>query len=242
MGSAALYFHLWDRQHQGEIRWQSSRLSDINAELVNCYQVVRDQVQELMVALTQHRTHHDRAYYYHIRNRDPQALDRVQRAAQLIYLNKTCYNGLYRVNRTGKFNVPMGRYRNPSIFDPDQLQQASLALQNAVIEVADFTQVLSWAQAGDLIYFDPPYVPASATANFTSYTRQPFDMPAQQALAAVYRQLHQRGCYVLLSNSWSASVLALYQGFRWVELHATRMINSHPGKRGRVPEILVLNF
>lgn len=242
MGSAALYFHVLHRQHQGQIHGQSSRLSDVNVELVNCYQVVRDQVQDLIGLLTVHRQKHSPEYYYHIRNCEPQELDKIQRAARFIYLNKTCYNGLYRVNRTGKFNVPLGRYRNPGIFDPDHLQQVSLALQQVVIEVADFTQVLSWAQPGDLIYFDPPYVPASATANFTSYTRQSFDMGAQKKLADVYHQLNQRGCYAMLSNSWCEAVLDLYQDFRCLEIKATRMINSQAAKRGRVSEILVLNF
>ncbi|MEN9214866.1 MAG: DNA adenine methylase [Gloeomargarita sp. DG02_3_bins_56] len=242
MGSAALYFHLCYRQKRGETDWPLSRLSDMNAELVNCYQVVRDRLQELVALLTLHRQHHSRDYYYSIRNWQPEELDPVERAARLIYLNKTCYNGLYRVNRAGKFNVPIGRYRNPRIFDAAQLQAVSLALQNVVLEVAEFSHVLGWAKAGDLIYLDPPYVPRSPTANFTGYTHQEFDMQAQVRLAKVYRQLDQRGCYVILSNSWSETVLDLYRGFRCLELKATRMINSKADQRGYVSEVLVLNY
>lgn len=149
-GSAALYWYLFGQAQQGEFQFQQVRLSDRNPELMNCYQIVRDRVEDLIQELTAYRQQHSEAFYYHIRSLDQQQLDPLTRAARFIYLNKTCFNGLYRVNRAGQFNVPMGRYRNPQIFDPEALRQASLALQKVTLSVADFQEVLTWATAGIL--------------------------------------------------------------------------------------------
>jgi DNA adenine methylase len=166
----------------------------------------------------------------------------VARATRFIYLNKTCFNGLYRVNRAGQFNVPLGRYAHPRIFDEEALRRASRALQSVDMRVADFREVLNWARAGDFIYCDPPYVPASKTANFTSYTAQPFGDAEQQALADLARELDRRGCRVMLSNAWLPATLALYRGFRCVELKAARAINANPARRGQVSELLAINY
>lgn len=218
------------------------RLADSNTELVNCYQVVRDDVPALMEKLTKHREQHQQDYYYQIRAQHVSELSPVERAARFIYLNKTCYNGLYRVNRAGQFNVPLGRYKNPAIFDEAVLQSASRALQGVDIVQADFRELLHWAQAGDFIYLDPPYAPLTKTANFTSYTAVTFGEREQTELAAVFHELHRRGCLLMLSNSWTETTLALYREFHCREVKASRAINSKASKRGPVSELLVTNY
>ncbi|HRQ38419.1 MAG TPA: DNA adenine methylase [Chloroflexota bacterium] len=241
-GSAAVYWHLYSLREQGVVHFSDVHLADSNAELVNCYQVVRDEVDALIEQLTQHRQQHQQTYYYQIRAQNTAELSPVARAARLIYLNKTCYNGLYRVNRAGQFNVPMGRYKNPAIFDTTALQSASRALQGVEVVQADFRELLHWAQAGDFIYFDPPYAPLSKTSSFTSYTADAFGEQEQVELAAVLHELDQRGCKVMLSNSWTPAILALYQDFHCLELKASRAINSKASKRGPVSELLALNY
>lgn len=241
-GSAALYWYLFGQAQQEKFYFQQARLSDRNPELINCYQMVRDRVEDLIEQLTEYRQQHSETFYYHIRSLDQHQLEPLTRAARFIYLNKTCFNGLYRVNRAGQFNVPMGRYRNPQIFDPETLRQASIALQTVILSVADFQEVLTWATAGDFIYFDPPYYPLSKTANFTSYTDQPFGETEQLALARVVGELAQRGCYVMLSNAWVEPMLQLYRSWQCIELKASRVINSNSQKRGKVSELLVITY
>jgi DNA adenine methylase len=238
MGSAAVYFHL--RGLRAPMR--RVRLTDSNAELVNCYTAVRDVVESLIDSLAKHKRQHSPEHYYEVRAQSLAALDEVERAARLIYLNKTCYNGLYRVNRRGQFNVPMGSYKNPRIFDPDELRRASQALQNAEIEVAPFEAVARRARKGDFVYFDPPYHPLSSTANFTGYTESAFGEQEQRELAHAFRALDRKGCKVMLSNSWTPFIRNLYKGFRLVEVKAARAINSKAEKRGQVSELVVLNY
>jgi DNA adenine methylase len=238
MGSAAVYFHLCGLQAPVK----RVRLTDSNAELINCYAVVKDDVDSLIASLAKHKWQHSPDHYYEVRAQAPDALSEVERAARLIYLNKTCYNGLYRVNRRGQFNVPLGSYKNPRIFDPDELRRASRALQNAEIEVAPFAAVARRARKGDFVYFDPPYHPLSSTANFTSYTESAFGEQEQRELAHIFRALDRKGCKVMLSNSWTPFVRNLYKGFRLVEVKAARAINSKAEKRGQVSELVVLNY
>lgn len=241
-GSAALYWYLYRQAQQGAFGLQQAYLSDRNPDLINCYEVVRDRVEDLILLLNQYRQQHSKRFYYHIRSLAHHQLDPLTRAARLIYLNKTCFNGLYRVNRAGQFNVPMGSYRNPQIVNAAVLRQASAALQNVALEVADFTGVLQWAKAGDFIYFDPPYYPLSKTASFTSYTHQPFGEAEHHALAAVVAELDRRGCLVMLSNAWVEPILSLYQRWRCIELKAGRAINSNGQGRGKISELLVINY
>jgi DNA adenine methylase len=247
-GSAAVYWHLYSLRKQGVVQFvapadASVRLADSNTDLINCYQVVRDDVAALIEKLTAHREHHQKDYYYHIRAQTVAELSPVERAARLIYLNKTCYNGLYRVNRAGQFNVPIGRYKNPTIFDAATLQSASHALHGVEIVHADFRELRHWAQAGDFIYFDPPYAPLTKTASFTSYTAVTFGEREQQELAAVFHELDRRGCRLMLSNSWTPAILSLYQkNFHCLEVKASRAINSKASKRGPVSELLVTNY
>jgi DNA adenine methylase len=221
-------------------------IGDQNAELVNCYQVIRDRLPELIDALQEHRN--EAEYYYQVRQWDRQddfdRRDEVVRAARIIFLNKTCYNGLFRVNNQGQFNVPFGRYRNPKILDTEALKAIHDYLRSAQVHInqGDFQETVRSAQAGDFVYFDPPYDPLTATASFTSYGAGGFDQAAQIRLRDIFVELHQRGCWLLLSNSDTEFIRELYDGFAICSIDATRAINSNPLKRGKISEVLIKNY
>ncbi|NEP16893.1 MAG: DNA adenine methylase [Leptolyngbya sp. SIO4C1] len=225
---------------------QRAVIGDSNAELINCYQVVRDSLGELIEALRQHRN--DADYFYQIRAWDRQAdyalRTPVQRAARIIYLNKTCYNGLFRVNSKGQFNAPFGRYKRPNILDEAALSAVSNYLQRTEVDIfkADFADSVSTAAQGDFVYFDPPYDPVSETASFTSYDRSGFDRSQQQRLKEVVDELTARGAQVLVSNAYTDFIRDLYQGYPCLRVSATRAINSNALKRGKVDEILIMNY
>ena len=241
LGGGALFFAL-----QAEQRFKRAVLSDSNAELINAYQQVRDRIDDLTAALAVHRRKYieaaaaDRkAYYYRIRAKRPTCP--VGRAARLIFLNKTCFNGLYRVNGSGRFNVPHGRYANPAICDEDGLRAASQALQGVELLNADFAEAVETAGPGDFVYCDPPYVPLSQTASFTAYTAADFGPAEQSRLAATAEALRARGAALLLSNSGHPDVAQLYQdgGFQLETVEAARAINSNGAARGAVAEYLI---
>jgi len=233
IGSAAVFFRLQP---------DSACLADVNSQLVEVYRVVQRDVDGLIQSLKVHRN--ERAYYYEVRAQDPGQLSPIERAGRLIFLNRTCYNGLYRENKKGKFNVPFGRYANPTICDEGRLHRASQALQGVDLVDADFEEVVSTAGAGDFVYFDPPYAPLSATSNFTSYNRYGFGLADQRRLASVIEQLTGRGCRVMLSNSSAPLVTELYDRpeYRLVPIMARRNINSKAEGRGPVKELLILNY
>ena len=233
LGSAAVFFYL---------RPDIACLADVNRNLVEIYQVVQEEVEELIQLLQRHRNGEEE--FYRIRSMQTSTMSRVERAARLIYLNKTCYNGLYRENKLGEFNVPFGRYRNPTICDPSRLRTASEALQGVQFMIDDFEQVVARACEGDFAYLDPPYAPISPTSSFTSYDRRGFTAKDQKRLAATFDRLTSIGCRVMLSNSASADVYALYggRGYRLIEIQARRSINSRGDKRGPVAELLILNY
>ncbi|MBC7265329.1 MAG: DNA adenine methylase [Chloroflexi bacterium] len=231
LGGGAVFFFLQP---------PNSFLSDTNEELINAYWVVRDWVEPLIESLRRHVN--DRDYYYFIRAQDPAKMTHIERASRLIFLNKTCYNGLYRVNRDGRFNVPFGRYRNPKICDEEGLRAASMALQGTHLRVADFADAVADAQAGDFVYLDPPYHPLNSTSSFTSYAMDDFKESDQRRLAEVYRELDRRGCLLMLSNSYTPLILDLYRGFRIEIVEARRAISSVGHKRGPVREVVVLNY
>ncbi len=231
LGGAAVFFYLQPEE---------SFLFDLNRDLIEVYQVVRDSLDDLIKALKPHRN--DKDYFYEIRAQLPSTLSPVERAARFIFLNRTCYNGLYRVNRQGQFNVPFGRYKNPTICDEKGLRAASLALQRAELGVSDFEEVLGRARAGDLVYFDPPYEPLSVTSSFTSYTSNGFGSNDQRRLAEVFRTLSSRGCLLMLSNSSAPLIYELYQDFGIHEIMARRAINSKADGRGVIKELLITNF
>lgn len=231
LGGGAVFFRLLPER---------ALLSDINEELINCYRVVRDDVESLVEELRRHRN--DRHHFYRIRAQNVATLSDVQRAARLIFLNKTCFNGLYRVNSKGQFNVPFGRYKNPRICDAANLLAVSRVLCSASMVCAPFEVALIEAGKGDFVYLDPPYQPISATSKFTGYTRGAFGYEDQVRLAATFKDLHKRGCLLMLSNSDSPVVRDLYADFQAEVVHATRAINCKADRRGRIRELLIVNY
>lgn len=232
LGGAALFFNLQPQQ---------AFLSDINAELINAYCCVKDEVEALILLLEEHQLKHSKDYYYQMRAGGGGS--NLERAARFIYLNKTCFNGLYRENSKGQFNVPVGRYKNPSICNPDLLRSASAALQFSQIEVKSFEAVLEHAKdSGDFVYFDPPYHPISNTSNFTSYSRFSFSENDQIRLRDTFAILANRGVKVMLSNSDCPLIRELYQDFKIHVISAARSINSNTKKRGKITELLITSY
>jgi DNA adenine methylase len=239
IGSGAVFFYV-----KSKLKPNKVILSDTNEELVNCFVVVRDKPSELVELLLNHRKKHSKEYYYAVRSIEVDRLDNVNRAARLIYLNKTCFNGLYRVNSKGQFNVPFGDYENPSIFDKDMLFQASQLLQGVHLQVMTFEKVVDFAGKDDFVYFDPPYIPLSKTSSFTRYSKSDFSMKEQKRLSEVFKILDSRGCFVMLSNSDHALTRELYRHYEknTVVVRAKRMINSVGSKRGAINEVVVTNY
>lgn len=233
VGGAAMFFYL---QHA------RSHLSDTNAELINLYTVVRDDLDTLVAALQCHAAVHSEAHFYRVRAQAPSTLNPAERAARVVYLNKTCYNGLYRVNGKGQFNVPFGHYKKPRILDEPNLRSANSVLRNADLRVGDYETTLCDTGSGDFIYFDPPYHPVSTTASFTSYTDKSFGANEQARLALAFRHLHTADCYLMQSNSDTPLIRALYFGFRIEQVKANRAINSKGDKRGPVSELVIMNY
>jgi DNA adenine methylase len=232
VGGGAVFFAL---AREGRIH--KARLFDRNADLVDAYLAVRDEVEAVIAALAAHRN--DEAHFYEVRAIDPATLSRAERAARTIFLNKVGYNGLYRVNAKGQFNVPFGRYRNPTICDADGLRNASRALSIAEIASADFEDACKGVGPGDAVYFDPPYLPVSKTASFTSYAKESFGEEEHRRLARVFVEVVERGAFALLSNSDVPLARELFTGFKIATVEATRSINSKGDKRGAISEILV---
>ncbi len=235
LGSGAVFFHV-----QALLQPSHALLCDTNAELIDTFLAVRDELDALIELLRQHQKQHCESYFYEARTHSPQT--RAARAARLIYLNKTGFNGLYRVNSRGIFNVPFGHRVNPTILSEALLRAVSIALQKAQLHARDFRDLSAVARKGDFIYFDPPYQPLSKTAKFTSYTSGSFGEKDQRDLAALYAELDRRGCLLMLSNSDTPLIRELYADFRIHHVSARRMINSDGKKRGPVSEVVVLNY
>lgn len=234
LGGGAMFFYLQP---------EHAFLSDALEPLITTYKAVQYHVEPLIHRLEELRATHDAEQFYAIRQRfnaEKSASD-VERAAWLIYLNKTCYNGLYRTNRRGVFNVPLGRFTNPGIVDPTRLRGAAAVLARATLTRARFDHLNDAAQQGDLIYFDPPYVPISKTANFAAYSDGAFTDEDQRRLAVLFRALDERGCLLALSNSDTPLVRQLYAGFDLHPIIAPRAISSKASTRGEVSELLVRN-
>jgi len=240
VGGGAVFFHL---RH----RWPDLRASlrDNNSELINTYGVVRDFPQELMGRLDAHLARYEadrETYFYLVRSQHHLAADEVvERAARMIFLNKTCFNGLWRVNAGGKFNVPRGSHKNPALYVRANILAATFALQGAHLAVQDFRESMNEAGRGDFVYIDPPYVPLSPTASFTSYTKEDFGADEQRELAALFREGAGRGARLMLSNSDTPLVRELYGGFSIRTVRARRSINSVGAKRGEINEVVVTN-
>ena len=219
-------------------------LTDINPTLVATYAAIRDDVDAVIAALRGLAGRHSKERYYQVRERYNQGrrVSVSRRAATFIYLNKTCFNGLHRVNRKGEFNVPVGAYKNPRILNEEGLRAASEALQHTRLECAPFDSLLENAKPGDFVYFDPPYEPVSQTASFTSYAQDGFSRDDQTRLRDVYKALDRRGCKLMLSNSDVPFIRDLYKAFNITTVAAPRAINCDAKKRGKVSEIVARNY
>jgi DNA adenine methylase len=233
-GGAAMFFYLAPER---------AVLSDALADLIRTYEVVRGSVDELIERLEALKATHSAEQFYEIRDRfnTKRRAAKIDRAAWFIYLNKTCFNGLFRTNKSGDFNVPVGHYRDPRVVDPQVLRRASELLAKAELRHETFDGLLKTAKAGDVVYMDPPYVPLSKTASFSAYADGGFGPRDQQRLAEVFRDLDARGCLLALSNSDTPVVRDLYAGFDITEIVAPRVISSKVDRRDAVTELLVRN-
>jgi DNA adenine methylase len=226
-----------------------SIINDTNYELINCYKVIRDDPDNLLMLCKQHESNNSKEYYYRLRSQDRQPdfreLSLVERAARILYLNKTCFNGLFRVNSQGQFNVPYGDYVNPVIADPAVIKAVSTFLNQRSVRICkgDFADSVSTARKGAFVYFDPPYHPISDTSSFTGYSMDGFGGDEQERLKLVCDKLSDRGCSILISNSNAPLIRELYSDSRYeiVEVKASRAINSVGTKRGKVGELLIHN-
>ena len=242
LGGGALLFHMLNERNR-----QKCNISDLNSDLVLSYTTIRDRVNDLISSLKNHEKNYQKDskfYYYSIRDSNPRS--QIEKTSRLLFLNRTCFNGLYRVNSKGKFNVPLGKYTNPNIVNEDNLHSVSNILQSSKVSIQcrDFEAVLRDAKKGDLIYFDPPYQPVSDTANFTSYTNKNFTYDDLSRLANLCMKLDEKGCNVLLSNSNSKEVTDMFSKKPWKinKIHANRSINSDSKKRTGHFELLIKNY
>lgn len=221
-------------------------VGDSNDELINAYCVVRDDVEQLIVVLEQLQARHSKDFYMKVRELDRQTTwqheDAVSRAARFLYLNKTGFNGVYRVNRKGQYNVPIGSTLNKLICDPAVLKAASEFFTDKEFLHGDFAEVVSSAQEGDFVYFDPPYVPLGGYADFTRYTKEQFDLTDQERLQEVFSTLSARGVKVMMSNSDTDVVRHLYKDFNLTQVYSSRNLSSKSATRRAVPELVVTNY
>lgn len=238
VGGGALFFEL---RRMNRLEGKQAFLSDTNSRLIDAYLAVRQDVERVIDLLKVHASNHSEEYYYKVRSQSPQEL--CAKAARIIYLNKTGYNGLFRENSKGEFNVPYGRYKNPCICDEENLRAVSCALTDTHIEARSFETVLDYARKGDFVYFDPPYHPVSKTSSFTRYSMHGFGPADQERLAETALKLHKRGVKVLLSNSMTPFIRSLYrENFHIGKVMASRQINSNAEKRGQIAEALVRSY
>lgn len=224
-------------------------INDLNSDLMNVYEVVKNDVDNLIELLKVHAKKNDKEYYYDVRQYDRngtlEKMSSTERAARFIYLNKTCYNGLYRVNSKGQFNVPYGDYKKPNIVNEDVLRAVSHYFNNNNITImnVDYKEALKEAGEGDFVYLDPPYAPIDSQS-FVSYTSTGFTLEDQRELRDIFVELDERGCYVMLSNSSVSLIHELYEDYKETTkiIGATRMINSNARGRGKVDEVLVMSY
>ena len=240
---------------------QEAYASDINIDLINSYNVIKNNVDELISILKEMEADYleleqekRNEYFYNIRDKynsyelqeDEQS---VERAAQFIFLNRTCFNGLYRVNKNGKFNVPIGRYKNPTICFEENLRNLSDLIQKVHFQYGDYKLSKKYITENTFVYFDPPYRPLNVTSGFTSYTRDGFTDENQRELAAFFREMHEKDAKLILTNSNPKNIDKndnffdeIYNGFNINEIYATRMINSNSKGRGKISELLVTSY
>ncbi len=235
VGGGALFFR---------VKPEYGYISDINPDLINLYEVVQNNVEGLIISLEQHKN--TEKYFYELRNADRREdykyWSKVEKASRLLYLNKTCFNGLYRMNSDGHFNVPFGFYKNPNIIDEQNLMACSTLLKKTEISLASFEAVKKKARKGDLVYFDPPYVPLNKTSSFTKYYKDDFDLDAQFALRELCDSLSSKGVLFMLSNSYTETVKDLYKNYNVKIVKANRAINCKGDGRGKINELIITNY
>ena len=234
VGGGAVFFDLLPKK---------AYLSDLNSELVITYNVIKKDVESLIESLKKHKN--TKKYFLKIRSKKISDLTKLEIASRFIYLNKTCFNGMCRVNSQGEFNVPFADNKNALICDEENLRKASKALKFVQIKNKDYKIILEKAKKGDFIYFDPPYYPTNKTSSFTSYNKEAFLDKEQQELRDIFIELHNKGCFVMLSNSDTPFINKIYSGLKGVKINkvqAGRSINSKGDKRGKVSEVLVTNY
>ncbi|RZD15573.1 MAG: DNA adenine methylase [Candidatus Acididesulfobacter guangdongensis] len=235
IGGGALFF---------AIQPENAYISDINPELINLYNVVKNDVDSLIEDLRRYKNTEEE--FYKIRNLDRKPsykkFSKVRKASRFIYLNKTCYNGLYRTNSDGYFNVPFGFYKNPNIIDEKNLKVCSELLKKTEIALSPFSAIESKIKTGDFVYFDPPYMPISKTSSFTKYYKDDFDVDAQFELKELCDRLTKKRVYFMLSNSYSELILNLYKQYNIKKIRAIRAINCKAAKRGAIDELIITNY
>lgn len=240
VGGGAMLFHLQP---------DKAYINDINGDLMQIYAVIRDNVNELIELLVEYKNKNNAEFFYTLRDLDRDkkkffSMSAVERAARMIYLNKTCYNGLYRVNNAGEFNSPFGNYRNPNIVNEPTLRAVSVYFNSAdvILSDTDYRETLRHLHRGTFVYFDPPYDPISSTSNFTGYTKSGFNREDQIALRECCDELDSRGIKFMLSNSATEFIYEQYNGYNIATVQAKRFINSVASKRGNVNEVVVRNY
>ncbi len=216
-------------------------LADLNHDLIACFKAVREHPDLIANYLRRHARLTSKDYYYEIRTKYNRANDSIAKSVMFIYLNKTCFNGIWRVNEKGEFNVPYGYKEPPTLPSSKDLKAASVALKCADLKVGDFRQILEEVGTNDFVYLDPPYPPLNQTAYFTHYTQERFGISDHEALAEMAIRLSKKGCRVLVSNADTKFIRSLYNSFRVVQRKVTRWIRSD-GKRYKAREILILNY
>jgi len=241
VGGGAVFFSL---VHSG-----TSVISDINTDLMNVYQHIKDDINIVITELKKIELEYKqlsqeaRQEYYYLRRAEYNATSSgLRKSILFLFLNKTCFNGLYRQNSKGEFNVPFGRYANPAICNEENLYVVANKLQSTIIKNVSYQDAVKDAKAGDFIYFDPPYHPLNGTSSFTAYHADGFTSEDQEELRDIFAVLDKRGCYVKLSNSSSEFIKSLYKDFRQETIYAARAINSRASKRGKIEELVVLNY
>jgi DNA adenine methylase len=236
VGGGAVFFDLLP---------EKSFLSDLNSELVITYNVIKNDVDRLINSLKKYE--YEKEFFLKVRSMQPKQLPYVEIASRFIYLNRTCFNGMYRVNSKGEFNVPFGKYFNPLICDEQNLRRVSKALENVEIKCQDYKNIIEYTKKGDFVYFDSPYYPINKTSSFTTYTKEAFLDKEQIELRDTYLKLHKKGCFVMLSNSNTPFINKIYSGIvkygiKINEVLAGRAINSKGTKRGKITEVLITNY
>jgi DNA adenine methylase len=249
LGGGAVLFYIIQKYNLKEVI-----ISDINYDLINTYEVIKNNVEALITYLDIYKKQHSEKFYYTIRGLESPItkklnlkvlndsnLSSIESAARFIYLNKTCFNGLYRVNKDNKFNVPLGRYKNPEIYNKKNLFEISKLLQNVEIKCFSYEKIKNLVKKNDFIYIDPPYDQLNNNS-FTTYTEFNFTREDQIKLRDFYKFLDSKGCKVLLSNSSTNFIKEIYNVYNLKEIDAKRMINCNGKNRGKIKEIIVKNY